>query len=105
MLVLTSLMLMTMIHSASATSAMPPTGAVDTSTFDQILQPVWKIYNFVRYIATAIACLVLVGAGIMYMASGNDVGKRESAKQTIGYVVVGLIVIWATPFIVQLLAV
>ena len=94
-----------MIHSASATSATPPTGTIDTTTFDQILQPVWKIYNFVRYIATAIACVVLVGAGIMYMASGNDVGKRESAKQTIGYVVVGLIVIWATPYIVQLLAV
>ena len=78
---------------------------MDTGTFDQILQPVWKVYNFVRYIATAIAAVVLVFAGITYMTSGADMGKRESAKQMIGYVVIGLIVIWAAPFIVQILAV
>ena len=94
-----------MIYSVSAASAQPPGGAVDTSTFDQILQPVWKVYNFVRYIATAIAAVVLVFAGITYMTSGSDMGKRESAKQMIGYVVIGLIVIWAAPFIVQILQV
>lgn len=96
---------MTMMHSVYAISATPPTGSFDTTTFDQILQPVWKVYNFVRYIATAIACLMLVYAGITYMSSGNDMGQRETAKQIITYVVLGLIVIWATPYIVQLLAV
>ena len=94
---------MTTILSASAVVVPPPSSA-DTSTFDQILQPVWKVYNFVKYIATAIATIFLVFAGIMYMTSGSDMGKRENAKHMIAYVVVGLIVIWAAPFIVQLFA-
>lgn len=83
---------------------MPPSGSVDTATFDQILQPVWKIYSFVKYIATAIAAVVLVIAGIGFMTSGNDMMRRENSKNTIGYVVVGLIIIWAAPFIIQLFA-
>jgi len=31
--------------------------------------------------------------------------KRENAKHTVAYVVVGLVVIWAAPFVVQLFAV
>jgi type IV secretory pathway VirB2 component (pilin) len=85
-------------------ASIPPPSSSDTSTFDQILQPVWKVYNFVKYIATAIAAIFLVFAGITYMTSGNDVMKRENAKHMIAYVVVGLIVIWAAPFIVQLFA-
>ena len=104
MFVLASFLLLTMILPVSAASAMPPGGAVDTATFDQILQPVWKIYNFVKYIATAIAAIVLVIAGIGIMTSGNDMMKRENAKNTIGYVVMGLIIIWAAPFIIQLFA-
>lgn len=96
-------MLLMTIHSASA-SAVPPTTTSDTSTFDQILEPVWKIYNFFRYIATAVAAIMLVFAGITYMLSGTDMGKRDSAKNIIAFVVVGLIVIWVTPLIVQLFA-
>jgi type IV secretory pathway VirB2 component (pilin) len=104
MLIFGCLMLMTTIYSASAQSAMPPSSSGDTATFDQILQPVWKVYNFVKYIATAIAAIFLVFAGITYMTSGNDMMKRENAKHMIAYVIVGLIVIWAAPFIVQLFA-
>ena len=104
MFVLASFLLLTMILPVSAASAMPPGGSIDTATFDQILQPVWKIYSFVKYIATAIAAIVLVIAGIGVMTSGNDMMKRENSKNTIGYVVVGLIIIWAAPFIIQLFA-
>lgn len=95
-------MIVTTIYSASAVTI--PSGSADTAAFDQILQPVWKVYNFVKYIATAIAAIFLVFAGIMFMASGNDMMKRENAKHTIAYVVVGLIVIWAAPYIIQLFA-
>ena len=97
-------MFMLTIYSASAQSATPPSGTTDTATFDQILQPVWKVYSFVKYIATAIAAIFLVFAGIMYMTSGSDMMKRENAKHMIAYVIVGLIVIWAAPFVVQLFA-
>ncbi len=92
------------ITSASAASATPPSDSGDTGTFDKILEPVWKVYNFVKYIATAIAALFLVFAGIMYMTSGNDPTQRDNAKHTIGYVVLGLVIIWAAPFAVQLFA-
>lgn len=77
--------------------------ANDQATFDQILQPVMKIYNLVKYIATAIAGVVLLIAGINYMFSGSDPRKRENAKSMAMYVIIGLLIIWATPLVVKLL--
>jgi hypothetical protein len=79
-------------------------GAGDTGTFDQILQPVMKVYNLLKYIASAIAALVLLLAGITYITSAGDIGKREKAKNMMTFVALGLIVIWATPFVVNYLA-
>ena len=75
----------------------------DKQTFDQILEPVMKIYNFIKYAATAIAVLFLIFAGITFMTSGGDQAKRESAKGMATYIVIGLIVIWIAPLIVQYL--
>jgi type IV secretory pathway VirB2 component (pilin) len=75
--------------------------AEDKAAFDQILEPVMKIYNLVKYSATIIAVVVLLFAGITYITSGSDPGKREKAKNMGMYVVVGLIVIWAAPLIVN----
>ena len=77
--------------------------AADTGTFDQILKPVQTIYDLVKYSVTIIAGLVLLFAGIMYITSGSDPGKREKAKNMVMYVIIGLAVIWAAPFIVQLI--
>lgn len=76
--------------------------AEEKATFDQILTPVMKVYNLVKYIASAVAGVVLLFAGISYMTSGSDPRKRENAKGMAMYVVIGLIVIWAAPMIVQL---
>ncbi len=75
--------------------------AQDKATFDQILDPVLKIYNLVKYSATVLAVVVLLFAGISYMTSGSDPGKREKAKSMAMYVVIGLIVIWAAPLVVN----
>ena len=75
--------------------------AEDKETFDQILQPVMKIYNLVKYVATVIAVIILLFAGLTYMTSGSSPGKREQAKNMAMYVVIGLIVIWAAPLIVN----
>jgi multisubunit Na+/H+ antiporter MnhB subunit len=75
----------------------------DKSTFDQILSPVMKIYNLVKYAASAVAGVVLLFAGISYMTSGSDPKKRENSKGMAMYVVIGLIVIWAAPMIVGLI--
>jgi type IV secretory pathway VirB2 component (pilin) len=75
--------------------------ASDQQTFDQILEPVMKVYNFVKYAATVVAVLFLVFAGITFIISGNDQAKRESAKTMATYIVIGLIIIWVAPLIVS----
>ena len=102
MLILLSLMLMTIATQMVSAVSVPSTSGSDQQVFDQILAPIWKVYNLVKYIATAVAALFIVFAGIMYMTAGNDLMKRENAKHMISYVVLGLIVIWAAPLIVQL---
>lgn len=73
----------------------------DKATFDQILEPVLKIYNLVKYIATAIATLVLLISGIGYMVSGSDPKKRENAKSMGMYVILGLVIVWGAPLVVN----
>ena len=75
----------------------------DKTKFDQILTPVTKIYNFVKYAASLIAVIALLFAGISYMFSGNDIKKRDTSKNMAAYVLIGLSVIWAAPFAVNLL--
>ena len=75
--------------------------AQDKATFDQMLSPVMKVYNFIKYAATAIAVVFLVIAGITFIISGNDQAKRDQAKTMAMYIVIGLIVIWVAPLIVQ----
>ena len=75
----------------------------DQATFDGILQPVMKIYNFIKYAATVLAVLFLIFAGVTFITSGGDQAKREQAKAMATYIVVGLIVIWIAPLIVGFL--
>ena len=77
--------------------------AVGDSDFEEILQPITTIYNLIKYAATIIAGLVMLFAGITYISSGSDPGKREKAKNMVMYVIIGLIVIWAAPFVVDLI--
>ena len=73
----------------------------DKATFDKILEPVMKVYNMVKYIATVIAVIILLFAGVTYMISGSNPGKREKAKTMAMYVIIGLIIIWAAPLVVN----
>ena len=75
----------------------------DKAVFDDMLEPLMKIYNLVKYSATVIAGLFFLFAGITYMTAGNDVRKRDQAKNMAGYVIIGLIVIWAAPYMINYL--
>lgn len=75
----------------------------DKATFDQILEPVMKVYNFIKYAATAIAVIFMVFAAITFLTNGRDQAKREQAKQTITYIIIGLAIIWVAPLVVQYL--
>ncbi len=52
--------------------------------------------------AAAIAVLALVWVGVEFFASGNNVVKRQSVKDNLVYVVVGLLLIVLAPYIVAL---
>lgn len=78
-----------------------PISPQDEAQFDQILDPVMKIYSLIKYLATAIAALVLLIAGISYITSGSNPGKRENSKSMVMYVVIGLVIIWAAPLLVN----
>ena len=91
------------IPSAFAIDFNQEPSADDKSTFDQILIPVMKIYNLIKYVATAIAVIVLTIAGIFYMTGGDDPKKRDTAKNMATYVIIGLFVIWAAPLVVNFL--
>jgi len=80
----------------------PPSDA-DKAKFDQMLSPVMKFYNLVKYSATAIAALMLVFAGIGYMSSGEDPKKRDKAKSMVAFVIIGISIIWATPLLISFL--
>ena len=73
------------------------------SDFEDILKPIQTIYDLVKYTATILSGLVMLFAGITYITSGSDPGKREKAKNMVMYVIIGLIVIWAAPFVVDLI--
>jgi type IV secretory pathway VirB2 component (pilin) len=88
------------VHAADFDGEISPE---DQATFDQILEPVMKIYNFIKYAATVLAVVFLVFAGVSFILSGGDTGKRESAKTMATYIVIGLIIIWVAPLIVQYL--
>ena len=98
------LALMILPHFAMAVDFDQEPSAEDKATFDQMLEPVMKIYTFVKYFASVLAGVVLLIAGVMYMTAGADPKKRDTGKAMAMYVVIGLIIIWAAPMIVQLLA-
>jgi len=75
--------------------------AEDQQTFDEILEPIMRIYNLVKYSASILAVVVLLFAGVTYMTAGSNPGKREQAKNMAMYVIIGLIVIWGAPLIVD----
>ena len=77
--------------------------AEDKAKFDQVLAPVTKIYNFIKYAASLVAAIALLFAGMSYMFSGDDIKKRETSKHMAAYTLIGLAVIWAAPFVVNML--
>jgi hypothetical protein len=74
---------------------------MDRQKFDEILEPVLRIYNLIKYSASAIAVIVLLTAGVTYITSGADPVRRENAKNMAMYVLIGLVVIWAAPLVVE----
>lgn len=73
----------------------------EEAQFDQILQPVMKVYNFIKYAATIAGVLMLVFSGITFVTAGGETAKKEKAKNMATGVIIGLIIIWIAPLVVR----
>ena len=66
-----------------------------------VIAPVMKIYSFVKYAATVAGVLMLVFSGITFVTAGGENEKKEKAKRMATGVVIGLVVIWVAPLVVN----
>lgn len=70
---------------------------------DAIKEPIDKIYDLVKYLVSAIALIIITFAGVKFMTSGDNVQTRDSSKSMLTYAVIGLMVIWIAPPLVNYL--
>lgn len=78
---------------------LPPQGA-STLTLEAILQ---KITNLLYYLVGSIAIIFLIIGGIQFIvAAGNPQGV-QTAKSTIFYTLIGLVIVFLSGIIVQFL--
>jgi hypothetical protein len=68
---------------------------------DEILEPIFTIYNALKYMATVVGVMVLVFAGVSLMTA-TEPAKKDRAKNMFAGVVIGLTIIWVAPLIVEL---
>jgi len=99
--ILIKLLCFLLIVAPTVFSAVHAAETGDTATFNEILRPILKITNFVKYAATILALLYLIFAGVSFVISGGNVGSRENSKSMIAFIIVGLAVIWAAPLIIN----
>ncbi|HIH10136.1 MAG TPA: hypothetical protein HA254_05730 [Candidatus Diapherotrites archaeon] len=72
-------------------------------TADQIMAPINKIYDLMKLVISAVGVIAITGAGAMYMLSGSNIQSRENAKSMASYAVVGLVLVWVAPLVVDYL--
>ncbi len=70
---------------------------------DDIKAPITKIYDLMKVIVSVLGMIAITAAGAMYMFSGSNIQARESAKSMVSYAVVGLVLVWVAPLVVDYL--
>jgi len=54
-------------------------------------------------VISVIGIIAITIAGAMYMFSGSNIQNRESAKSMVSYAIIGLVLVWVAPILVQYL--
>ncbi len=74
----------------------------DTSTGTQKIQDiVTLIVNIFSVIVGIVAVIMIIWGGFKYITSGGDSGNITSAKNTIIYAIIGLVIVALAQFLVQ----
>ena|SRR5581483_1879866 len=82
----------------SGQTCQPTTTSTGTSKINNLITTIVNIFSAVVGIISVI--MIIVG-GFQYITSGGDTGKVGTAKTTIIYAIVGLIVVAFAQFLVQ----
>ena len=70
---------------------------------EAILEPLNKIKELVIGAVSIFAVIVIIVAGVKFMVSGDNIQAREGAKSMLTYAVLGLVVVWIAPLLVDFL--
>ena len=76
------------------------TGDLSTGT-DQIQRIVTMVINIFSVVVGIVAVIMIIYGGFKYITSGGDSGNITSAKNTIVYAIIGLVVVALAQFIVK----
>lgn len=68
---------------------------------DTVNNTVKNIINFFSAVVGIVSVVMIIYGGFKYISSGGDAGNVSSAKNTIIYAVIGLIVVAMAQFLVQ----
>lgn|GEM_PF-5728641 len=68
-----------------------------------ITAPLNRIYDLAKAIVSVVAVIAITIAGARFMFSGDDIKQREASKTMVGYCVIGLVVVWIAPLMVNYL--
>lgn len=72
-----------------------------SSGADQIQRIVTTIVNIFSIIVGIVAVIMIIWGGFKYITSGGDSGNITSAKNTIIYAILGLVIVALAQFLVQ----
>jgi len=75
-----------------ATDIVPPENAVAEWGLICLFETIFNITDFIAYLLFAIAVIMGIISGILFMTAGGDPGKVETARKLLIYLIVGLIV-------------
>ena len=73
------------------------------ASINDVTAPINKIYDLVKAVVAVIGIIALTIAGARFMFSGDNVQAREGAKNMAAYSIIGLVVVWVAPLVVNYL--
>jgi len=82
---------------------MSPVALAQDADVDRITEPITKIYDLIKTIVSVLGIIAITVAGALYMFSGSNIQSRDNAKSMVSYAVVGLVLVWVAPLLVNYL--
>ena len=84
-----------------ATLSLSSSSCTANDRTNQLNDLIHKIVNIFSLIIGVVAVIMIIVGGFQYISSGGDSNKISTAKNTIMYAIIGLVVVALAQFIVQ----